>query len=107
MRVSLRFLQRADEFLHLVCRVLRHPVADVSVGVEREGDGCMSKGYEQRFEINLALNGKGGVGVANIVEANLRTVELADQRLEMDIQRLETDEHAVVACENHVVHIVP
>ena len=44
MRVSLRFLQRADEFLHLVCRVLRHPVADVSVGVEREGDGCMSKG---------------------------------------------------------------
>ena len=47
------------------------------------------------------------IRVANIVEANLRTVELADQRLEMDIQRLETDEHAVVACENHVVHIVP
>ena len=43
MRVSLRFLQRANEFFHLGCCVLRHMVADVSVGVEREGDGCMSE----------------------------------------------------------------
>ena len=59
------------------------------------------------FEINLTLNGKRGVGVANVVEANLRTVEPADQCLEVDIQCLETDEHAVVTSENHVVHIVP
>lgn len=45
--------------------------------------------------------------MANVVEANLRTVEPADQCLEVDIQRLKTDEHAVVAGENHVVHIVP
>ena len=44
MRSILRFLQRADEFLHLGCRVLRHTVADVSVGVEREGDGRVPKG---------------------------------------------------------------
>ena len=44
MRSILRFLQRADEFLHLGCRVLRHMVADVSVGVEREGDGRVPKG---------------------------------------------------------------
>ena len=107
MRVSLRFLQCADEFFHLGCRVLGHPIADVTVGVEREGDGCMSEGQGKRLKVDFALNGKRGVGVANIVEANLRTVEPADQRLEMDIQRLETDEHAVVAGENHVVHIVP
>ena len=47
------------------------------------------------------------IRVTKIMEANLRTVELADQRLEMDIQRLETNEHAVVAGENHIVHIVP
>ena len=107
MRVSLRFLQCADEFFHLGCRVLRHLVADVSVGVEREGDGCVPKGQGQRLEVNFALDSKRGVGVANIVEANFRAIELADQRLEMNIQRLETDEHAVVAGENHVVHIVP
>ena len=44
MRSILRFLQRADEFLHLSCCVLRHMVADVSVGVEREGDGRVPKG---------------------------------------------------------------
>ena len=47
------------------------------------------------------------IRVANVVEANLRTVEPADQCLEVDIQCLETDEHAVVTSENHVVHIVP
>lgn len=44
MRPILRFLQRADEIFHLGCRVLRHAIADVSVGVEREGDGCVPKG---------------------------------------------------------------
>ena len=63
MRVSLRFLQRADEFFHLGCRVLRHMVADVSVGVEREGDGCMSERQGKRLEVNFALNSEGGVGV--------------------------------------------
>ena len=63
MRVSLRFLQCADEFFHLGCRVLRHLVADVSVGVEREGDGCVPKGQGQRLEVNFALDGKRGVGV--------------------------------------------
>ena len=63
MRVSLRFLQRADEFLHLICRVLRHPVADVSVGVEREGDGCVSEGQGKRLKVDFALNGKRGIGV--------------------------------------------
>lgn len=47
------------------------------------------------------------IRVTNIVEANLRTVELANQCLEVNIQRLKTDEHAVVTSENHVVHIVP
>ena len=47
------------------------------------------------------------IRVANVVEANLRTVEPADQCLEVDIQCLETDEHAVVTGENHIVHIVP
>ena len=96
MRVSLRFLQCADEFFHLGCRVLRHSVADVSVGVEREGDGCVPKGQGKRLKVDFALNGKRGIGVANIVKANFRAIELADQRLEMNIQRLETDEHAVV-----------
>lgn len=107
MRPILRFLQRANEFLHLGCCVLRHMVADVSVGVEREGDGCVSEGQGKRLKVDFALDGKRGVGVANIVEANLRTVEPADQCLEVNIQRLETDEHAVVTSENHVVHIVP
>ena len=107
MRSILRFLQRADEFFHLGCCVLRHPVADVTVGVEREGDGCVPKGQGKRLKVDFALNGKRGIGVANIVEANFRAIELADQRLEMNIQRLETDEHAVVTSENHVVHIVP
>ena len=44
MRSILRFLQRANELFHLGCRVLRHPIADVTVGVEREGNGCVSKG---------------------------------------------------------------
>ena len=107
MRPILRFLQCADEFLHLGCRVLRHTVADVTVGVEREGDGCVSEGQGKRLKVDFALNGKRGIGVANIVKANFRAIELADQRLKMDVQRLETDEHAVVTSENHVVHIVP
>ena len=37
-----------------------------------------------------------GVGVANIVEANLRAIELADQRLKMDVQRLETLIHYIL-----------
>ena len=78
MRPILRFLQRANEFFHLGCRVLRHPIADVTVGVEREGDGCVPKGQGKRLKVDFALNGKRGVGVANIVEANLRTVEFAD-----------------------------
>lgn len=107
MRSILRFLQRANELFHLGCRVLRHPIADVTVGVEREGDGCVSEGQGKRLKVDFALNGKRGIGVANIVKANFRAIELADQRLEMNIQRLETDEHAVVTSENHVVHIVP
>ena len=107
MRSILRFLQRANELFHLGCRVLRHPIADVTVGVEREGDGCVSEGQGKRLKVDFALNGKRGIGVANIVKANFRAIELADQCLEMNIQRLETDEHAVVTSENHVVHIVP
>ena len=40
------------------------------------------------------------------MEANFRAAHLFHNRLEMDVQRLEADEHTVRAGENHIVLIV-
>lgn len=46
------------------------------------------------------------IRVTHIMEANFRASHLFHNRLEMDVQRLEADEHTVRAGENHIVLIV-
>jgi len=54
----------------------------------------------------MALQGKCGVSMTHIMEADSWASHSLYNRLEMDVQRLETDEHTV-AGEDHVILVVP
>ena len=61
---------RADTVLDLLRRFLLHFARDVAVGVECDCDRGMADDHRHRFDVHAVLEGVGGEGMSEIMEAH-------------------------------------
>ena len=86
--VGLIRLAVADPALDLLRRLLLHGAGDVAVDVDGGRRGDMSNDGGERFHVHAVLQGGGGEGVAQVVEANVLTLRPHQHLFHLSIDAL-------------------
>ena len=102
-----RYSILADQLLQLIGGLLLHVLVGMAVDIQREGHRGMPQGFRERFGIDMALQGQGREGVADVMEAHLGPAHFLHDGFEVDVQRFEPHEAPVLPGEDHVVLVLP